>query len=321
MTRFPRYFVVIPVLLVLGLAGCSSVGDGGGEGPEGSAEGGVGHDSGGGEASEVGGDGGGEESAVQLDLTETFDTVRAGTRLILRYDASTMTFNGTVENTTGQTLTNVRVEIHLSNGAELGPLVIGDLPAGETRPVTLDATGQSFTTWSPHAEVGAGEANHASDRPMQGTFTPSLGGWAVMGGVPLGIENQSLGLSAAWTDATTWQLSPSGPQHQPTEAATWTGEWAGRVGSNSAIVSGDASVTVNLAGSPTADMSFKNVPGLGTLQWQNLSIMDGRFSGSNSAGQYNAVGQFGGAEQSGVAGVAWGSDLQSVFYGVKSETE
>ncbi len=312
---------MIPLLLALSLAACSSIGGDGGEGPESGMEGGTGHDSGSGEGSEGGGEGGGEESAVRLGLTETFDTMRAGTRLILRYDAGTMTFTGTVENTTGQTLTNVRVEIHLSNGVELGPMVVGDLAAGETRPVTLDATGQSFTTWSPHAEVGAGEANHASDRPMQGTFTPSLGGWAVIGGVPLGIENQSLGLSAAWTDANTWQLSPSGPQHQPTEAATWTGEWAGRVGNNPAIASGDASVTVDLSGSPTADLSLENVPSLGRLQWQDLSITDGRFSGGNSTGQYEAAGQFGGAEQSGVAGVAWGSDLQSVFYGVKSETE
>ena len=315
MSRFPRYSVVIPLLLALSLAACSSIGGDGGEGPESSVEGGPGHDSGGGEGSE----GGGEESAVKLGLTETFDMPRAGTRLILRYDASTMTFTGTVENTTGQTLTNVRVEIHLSNGVELGPLVVGNIPAGETRPVTLDATGQSFTTWSPHAEVGAGEANHASDRLMQGTFTPSLGGWAVIGGVPLGIENQSLGLFAKWTDATNWELSPSGPQHQPTEAATWTGEWAGSVGGNPA--SGDASVTVNLAGSPTADLSLEDVPDLGTLQWQDLSITGGRFSGSNSTGQYDAAGQFGGSEQSGVAGVAWGSDLQSVFYGVKSESE
>ena len=47
--------------------------------------------------------------------------VRAGARLVLRYDAATQTFVGTVENTTSVTLSQVRVEVHLSNGVELGP--------------------------------------------------------------------------------------------------------------------------------------------------------------------------------------------------------
>ena len=54
---------------------------------------------------------------------------------------------------------------------------------------------------------------------MQGPFAPSLGGWAVMNGVPLGNENQGLGLFAKCTDATNRALSPSGPQDQPTVAA------------------------------------------------------------------------------------------------------
>ena len=320
MTALPRYFLVIPCLLALGLAACSTIGGEGSEsGGESGTEGGPGHDGGGGEGSEPGGEGGGEESAVQLGLMETFDERRAGTRLILQYDTSTMTFTGTVENTTGQTLTNVRVEIHLSNGVELGPMVIGDLAAGATQPVTLDATGQSFTTWSPHAEVGEGEANHASDRPTA-TFTPELGGWAVMGGVDLGIEHQGHGLQAWYAPDGTAQLSPSAPEHQPTEAATWTGEWFGRVGTNTAIQSGRASVTVTLNGDPTADLALENIPVIGTQQWNNLSISDGRFSGRN-ADNYNAEGQFGGSEQSGVAGLAWGADFRSAFYGEKADAE
>ena len=48
-------------------------------------------------------DGDGEESGTQYGLTETYDVVRAGARLILSYDASSNTFTGTVENTTGET--------------------------------------------------------------------------------------------------------------------------------------------------------------------------------------------------------------------------
>ena len=47
--------------------------------------------------------------------------VRNGARLILSYDAASNSFKGTVENTTSNVLTRVRVEVHLSNGAELGP--------------------------------------------------------------------------------------------------------------------------------------------------------------------------------------------------------
>ncbi len=53
-------------------------------------------------------------------------------------------FSGTVMNTTNQTVRDLRVEIHLSNGVELGPTPRVDLSAGETRPVELDARGQTF---------------------------------------------------------------------------------------------------------------------------------------------------------------------------------
>ena len=63
----------------------------------------------------------GEESSTELTLNETYDNVRNGARLILAYDAQSNSFKGTVENTTDETLQQVRVEVHLSNGTELGP--------------------------------------------------------------------------------------------------------------------------------------------------------------------------------------------------------
>ena len=61
-------------------------------------------------------DDGDEESGTELALNETYDAVRNGARLILTYDAQSNSFKGTVENTTDETLKQVRVEVHLSNG-------------------------------------------------------------------------------------------------------------------------------------------------------------------------------------------------------------
>ena len=79
-----------------------------------------------------GGEGGGaagseEATGANLAPDETFDAVRGGARLILNYDAAGNSFVGTVENTTGNALTNVRIEVHLSNGTELGPTTPVDL--------------------------------------------------------------------------------------------------------------------------------------------------------------------------------------------------
>ena len=112
---------------------------------------------------------------------------RKGARLVLRYDAASQTFRGTVTNTTNAPLSRVRVEVHLTGGPELGPTKPTDLAPGETIMVSLDATGQSFSTWSPHPEVGPGSP---VDPTGTSTFAPSLGGWAVIGGVDLGIEHQ-----------------------------------------------------------------------------------------------------------------------------------
>ncbi len=102
-------------------------------------------------------DGEGEESGTRLALDEIYDTVRNGARLILRYDSASNTFVGTVENTTENILRRVRVEVHLSNGTELGPTTPVDLAPGEVIDVTVSAAGEEFTGWTPHAEVDTGD--------------------------------------------------------------------------------------------------------------------------------------------------------------------
>ena len=97
---------------------------------------------------------GGEESGTQFTLSETFDEVRAGARLILSYDSTSNAFTGTVENTTDTTLTRVRVEVHLSNGIELGPTSPIDLAPGQIHNIDLPASSQPFKSWSAHPEVG-----------------------------------------------------------------------------------------------------------------------------------------------------------------------
>ena len=92
--------------------------------------------------------------ASKSALSETFDEIRAGVRLVLLYDSVANAFVGIVENTTGATLSQVRVEVHLSNGAELGPTTPVNPSPGQVVDVTLPATSQPFTSWSAHPEVG-----------------------------------------------------------------------------------------------------------------------------------------------------------------------
>ena len=114
----------------------------------------------GGEPGEHGGDGasgesgGGEESATQYGLDDAYDEVRAGARLVLAYDRGANAFTGTVTNTTAGTLRRVRVEVHLSNGIELGPTAPLDLAPGESAAVRLEASDRPFAAWSAHPEAG-----------------------------------------------------------------------------------------------------------------------------------------------------------------------
>ncbi len=125
-------------------------GESGGEGSEG-----------GGESGSEGSGGGEEASANMLAPDGTFDMVRGGARLVMSYDAASNSFKGTVENTTTNTLRQVRIEVHLSNGVELGPTTPIDMAPGEVRTVDMAATAAPFTGWTPHAEVGSGEGGQA----------------------------------------------------------------------------------------------------------------------------------------------------------------
>ena len=117
----------------------------------------TGHDRDGGEH----GDGAeGEESGTEIAKDATYDEVRHGARLILAYDAEKNAFLGTVENTTAEPLERVRVEVHLSNGKELGPTEPTDLGPGEKVDVALPATKEGFERWNAHPEVGSGEHAH-----------------------------------------------------------------------------------------------------------------------------------------------------------------
>ena len=129
----------------------------GGEGAEGGGE----HGSGG-EGSEGSGGSGEEGSANMLAPDETFDAVRGGARLILSYDAPSNSFKGTVENTTNGVLDRVRIEVHLSNGTEVGPTTPQALAPGEVATITLPATQASFTGWVAHAKVGSGSEGSGS---------------------------------------------------------------------------------------------------------------------------------------------------------------
>ena len=136
---------------VFDCAGPGPVPHTGGEGAEGGSEGA------GSEGSESGASSGEEGSGAMLAPDQTFDAARSGARLILNYNASTNAFLGTVENTTGSTLTRVRIEVHLSNGTELGPTTPIDLAPDDVELVFLPSTQASFTGWVAHAEVGGGE--------------------------------------------------------------------------------------------------------------------------------------------------------------------
>ena len=102
-----------------------------------------------------------EESATQLSLNETYDRVRNGARLTMTYDAESNSFKGFVENTTNETLKQVRVEVHLSNGVELGPTRPTDIASGKKIEVELAATSRDFDGWTAHPEVGSGEHSNS----------------------------------------------------------------------------------------------------------------------------------------------------------------
>lgn len=114
------------------------------------------------------GRGEGEEPGVRLTIDDTYNAVRNGIRLILTYDSTSSAFVGTVENVIGQTVSAVRVEVHLSNGTELGPTQRNDIEPGEKVAVKLSTEGQDFEWWKAHAEAGEGGEEHSGEREGEG---------------------------------------------------------------------------------------------------------------------------------------------------------
>lgn len=149
--KLPWLLPALLGVLVLTIANCSDDSDSGE------------HDRGAGEHSEGSGPDEGEESGTQFGLGDIYDEVRTGARLVISYDAPANVFTGSVENTISDTLREVRVEVHLSNGIELGPTSRVDLAPGQVVDISLAATEESFTTWSAHPEVGGGEHDGDGD--------------------------------------------------------------------------------------------------------------------------------------------------------------
>ncbi len=139
---------IVGVSLALGLATCWASANGESEGESGDAE--------------------GEESGTQYQIDETYDEVRNGARLVLKYNDKTQDFTGHVENTTKTKLSKVRVEVHLSNGTELGPTKPQDLAPSESVEVTLSAADQKFETWGAHPEVGSQRSGEHGDSNGKG---------------------------------------------------------------------------------------------------------------------------------------------------------
>ena len=134
--------ILTAMAMVLWLAACSGGSQADSEGGEHEGEhGGEAHD----EAR--------EESGVYIAAAETWDVVRNGARLVLSFNSEANAFVGTVENTSGEKLCAIRVEVHLSTGTELGPTAQVDLPAGQTTSVTLPTEGEAFESFTAHPEM------------------------------------------------------------------------------------------------------------------------------------------------------------------------
>lgn len=147
-----------------------------GEHREGGEEGGGEHGEGGEhegdhEHSGVGEGGGhgeeGEESGEYIGRTQSRDAMRGGIRLTLLFDEAQNAFTGTVENTTRTTICDVRVEVHLSNGTELGPTERMDLDPGESAATLLSSEGEAFERWTAHPETSPCAA------PVEGVAKPA----------------------------------------------------------------------------------------------------------------------------------------------------
>lgn len=98
-----------------------------------------------------------EESGTQYGLSDTAREARSGVESVIRFDSARRVFAGTVRNGTDATVRQVRVEVHLSSGVELGPAPSVDLRPRQSAPVELRAGSREFNKFSTHVEIGVGE--------------------------------------------------------------------------------------------------------------------------------------------------------------------
>lgn len=105
----------------------------------------------------------GEENGKKLLKVESFNEVRKGVKLDLKFDKAAEKFIGIMKNVSNRKIKKARVEVHLSNGVELGPTTPVNLKPGEESKVELSAKGQKFEWWSTHAETGSSEHGHGEN--------------------------------------------------------------------------------------------------------------------------------------------------------------
>jgi len=140
------------------LAGLSAYPAGPQAGRPASREGGEGR---GEHAGREGGERGEEGGAYLAKMTSQDEVFANGARLVLQFNPNTQVFAGSVTNTTAATLSQVRVEIHLDNGTELGPTKRLDVRPGQTVPVELGTFGDEFSSWVSHPEAGVEQGHGA----------------------------------------------------------------------------------------------------------------------------------------------------------------
>lgn len=107
------------------------------------------------------GEGGEEGGAYLAKMTKQDEVFANGARLVLQFNPNTQVFAGSVTNTTARTLSQVRVEIHLDNGTELGPTKRIDIGPGQAVPIELGTFGDEFSSWVSHPEAGV-ERGHGA---------------------------------------------------------------------------------------------------------------------------------------------------------------
>lgn len=94
-------------------------------------------------------------SGYRLAKNESINEMQSNAiRTIMSYNSKSNAFEGTLKNVTTKIIIKARIEVHLSNGTELGPTTPTDLDPAQIINVSLSAVGENFTRWTPLAEHG-----------------------------------------------------------------------------------------------------------------------------------------------------------------------